>query len=215
MVGGGSDSAHGTWSKSSSTSPPPLDPISPAEVEVKPSSSSNVMASGSKRPAPPDSEEEEKDAGQTAANDVGEEDDEENTPPPPPQPKRKKFFTKNEDIDRDAESSSGNKKDRLLSGRAKVEEHDEGGKVERKARASSVVEILDDSDDDEAEDIKMHDAGPAGPSSSRYRTPEPEKPREIRNGKDFKGEKYFGSEWQARDDEQRWSDTTRKASSSS
>ena len=123
----------------------------------------------------------------TAKRELSEENEEDATPPPPterpPEVKRRRFFGNNSEDDHKSSASDD------------VKTEDDGGlavdgKVDKgKGRAATgpeVVEILDDSEDDD-EIIE------AGPSSERNMNVTP-KDRVARNGKDFKDQKYFGSE---------------------
>lgn len=113
--------------------------------------------------------------------------DEDATPPPPserpPEVKRRRFFAKESDDDLQ-EVDIAQVKDEKLNGNAATN----GSRADKgKGKAADhheVVEILDDSDDD---DIIL-----AGPSTARP-SKAVKKPYVARDGKDFKGQKYFGS----------------------
>lgn len=111
--------------------------------------------------------------------------DEETPPPPksqrPPEVKRRRFFA--QEVNDDEEQG-----DVLLTVKEKLSTLDKAdGKVDKgKGRATEpeIVEILDDTDDD----LDIVEAGPSTQKSMKA------KPAYVaRDGKDFKGQKYFGS----------------------
>lgn len=114
--------------------------------------------------------------------------EDEETPPPPahplPEVKRRRFFAQGVDDDDELSDNAS----------VKVEELDTkavNGKLDKgKGRAATgtqeIVEILDDTDDDEEEIIAGPSTQKAAKSKLRHHEP--------RDGKDFKGQKYFGSE---------------------
>lgn len=112
--------------------------------------------------------------------------DEDATPPPPsdrpPEVKRRRFFAKESDDDLQ-EVEIAHVKDEKPNSTATNGSRAGKGKG-KAADQHEVVEILDDSDDD---DIIL-----AGPSTARPSNPV-KKPYVARDGKDFKGQKYFGS----------------------
>jgi hypothetical protein len=114
----------------------------------------------------------------------GEEDDDA-TPPPterPPQVKRRKFFATNGDSDNDNADVSIAVKPEVPTASLKVDK----GKG-RAVDQSEVFEILDDTDPEDGAPA----AGPSKrPSSAKLQA----RPHVARDGKDFQGEKYFGSE---------------------
>ncbi|KAK9897185.1 hypothetical protein P389DRAFT_209711 [Cystobasidium minutum MCA 4210] len=113
--------------------------------------------------------------------------DDDATPPPPverpPEVKRRRFFAKSSDDELEEVDSPAVKKEES-NGRALNGSKADKGKGKAPNQQPEVVEILDDSDDD---DIMLAEA-------STSRVPKAAKrPYVARNGKDFKGQKYFGT----------------------
>ena len=102
------------------------------------------------------------------------------TPTPPPQPKRKRFFAKDEN----EETIEHEIREELVASTS-VNGNDTLQKP--KGREASIVEIVDDSDEDTN---VLPIASTSKAPKSQDRTP---KPRVPRNGKEFKDERYFGS----------------------
>ena len=102
-----------------------------------------------------------------------EEDAEEDAATPPP-PKRKKFFAKEDSSD-----------DVAIVVKNEVVE--QAAANSKKSKAPVVVELLDDESDG--------DEPVASTSKASPRPATPPKPRVPRNGKDFKVERYFGSQY--------------------
>lgn len=111
--------------------------------------------------------------------------DEETPAPPeterPPGVKRRRFFAQEVDDDEEREHEPYDVKEEQLKSA------NTNGKVDKgKGRAPEpeVVEILDDTDDD----LDIIEAGPSTQKATKTR------PTYVaRDGKDFKGQKYFGS----------------------
>lgn len=89
----------------------------------------------------------------------------------PPPPKRKKFFAKDDD-----------ESDDVTAIEVKDEVIQDAPKAAKKNKAPVVVDLLDDDSDIEN--------GPVASTSKK--AAKPPKPRIPKNGKDFKGERYFG-----------------------